>query len=314
MAQLRRNHEKNKRGGQSFAKRIGTFTLLLIGAICYGFYECSGVFDTSGSESSYHQDRGSESGESYDDANPVSDRSFLPKGNNSNQVVHHKYYSLSYNDTYEIPEWVAYELTSKSLKAKNVPRAKKFKIDPDVKRGSAKHSDYTRSGYTRGHMAPAGDMAFSKTAMQETFYMSNMAPQVRDFNNGIWRELEEQVRDWAYDDKALYVVSGPIMDGIQESIGKNDVGVPKAFYKILLDMEGRDKKAIAFIMPHARSDKRIQDYAVTVDEVEQRTGIDFFPELTDDIEEERLESSFNIKKWKFDNKRYRLRVEKWNKQ
>jgi len=312
MAQLKRNFQAGSRKGQSFAKRIGIFTMILIGTICYGFYEFSGAFEGSDSKPSFHQESSAEYTEESSEAIEVSDRNFLPHGSTSNQVIHHQYYSLAYDEKYEIPEWVAYVLTSKSLKVKNVPRAKKFKEDPDVERRSAKHSDYTRSGYTRGHMAPAGDMAFSSNAMKETFYMSNMAPQVRDFNNGIWRELEEQVRDWAYADKTLYVVTGPIMKGIKESIGRNDVGVPQAFFKVLLDMEGRDKKAIAFIMPHARSDKRIQDYAVSIDEVERETGIDFFPELTDDREEEKLESSFNINKWKFDNKRYRLRVEKWN--
>jgi len=314
MTQLRRNHQRSSRKGQSFMKRIGMLSMLLIGGILYGFYEYTGMGDSSTSSSSYLNDVNRQHSESAFSGSPSEERDFLPQSSSSNQVVHHRHYSLAYNEKYEIPEWVAYRLTSESLKAKNVPRAKKFKEDPDVDGRSAKHSDYTRSGYTRGHMAPAGDMAFNTEAMKETFYMSNMAPQIRPFNNGIWKELEEQVRDWAYDDKSLYVISGPLMDGIDESIGKNKVGVPKSFYKVLLDMEGRDKKGIAFVIPHARLDKRLQDYAVPIDEVEKITGIDFFASLTDDQEEERLESSININKWEFDNKRYRLRVEKWNKQ
>ncbi len=306
MTKFRQNHTKAKRSGNNFMLRIGVFTALLIGGLLFGYISLDDLLSSSGGggQTSY-------ANESFN-APIDEDRTFLPTVSGKNQLVNHSYYSLSYNEKYEIPEWVAYRLTRKSLEAKNVPRAKRFSSDPQVKSRSAVHSDYSHSGYTRGHMAPAGDMAFNETAMKETFYMSNMAPQIREYNNGIWKELEEQTRDWAYKKDDLIVISGPIMSGIQESIGKNDIGVPKSFYKILVDGEGRTADAIGFVIPHAKSDKRLQEYAVSIDEIERLTGLDFFDNYFEESDEEAIEESFNINKWNFDNKRYRLRVEKWN--
>lgn len=306
MTKFRQNHTRARRGGNNFMLRIGLFTAILIGGLLFGYISFDDLLNSSdsGGRTSYADEQFTQDIDT--------DRSFLPSVSAKNQLVNHSYYSLSYNEKYEIPEWVAYRLTRKSLQAKNVPRAKRFNADPKVKSRSAVHSDYSHSGYTRGHMAPAGDMAFNATAMKETFYMSNMAPQIREYNNGIWKELEEQTRDWAYKKDDLIVISGPIMDGIQERIGKNDIGVPKSFYKILVDGEGRTADAIGFIIPHAKSDKRLQEYAVSINEIEQQTGIDFFDDYFEDSDEENIEGKFNINKWNFDNKRYRLRVEKWN--
>ncbi len=284
--------------------RIGTFTILLVAAIFGGYSFIEDFLNNASSSSSSAQyDVSSDNNFNSDIAD------MLPSISGKNQLVNHQYYSLSYNEKNEIPEWVAYELTRKSLQAKNVKRAKRFNSDPKVKSRSAKHSDYSHSGYTRGHLAPAGDMAFNETAMKECFYMSNMAPQIRPFNNGVWKELEELVRDWAYEKGSLLVVSGPIMDGISDQIGDNKVGVPKAFFKILVD--GND--GIAFNIPHERTDVRLAKFAMSIDDLERQTGIDFFTAF-DDSREERFESSFNINKWKFDNSKHRLRVEKWNKE
>ncbi len=288
--------------------RMVSFTVLLIVAIFGGYSFIDDFINSSGSShSAAYEGSNTQSVSDYTPSFTSTDDSYLPSVTGKNQLVKHQYYSLSYNEKNEIPEWVAYELTRESLQAKNVKRAKRFNSDPKVKSRSAKHSDYTHSGYTRGHLAPAGDMAFNETAMKECFYMSNMAPQIRPFNNGIWKELEETVRDWAYDKGSLYVVSGPIMEGISEQIGNNKIGVPKSFYKILLD--GND--GIAFNIPHDRLEDRLETYAMSIDDLERETGIDFFQGF-DDAQEQRFESSYNINKWKFDNKRYRLRVEKWN--
>lgn len=311
MTKFRQNHSRQRGKGNSFMIRIGLFALLLVGGLLFGFISLDDIMGTGNSSSGNQNPNQSFSDNSYNPP-PDEDRSFLPSVSGKNQLVHHQYYSLSYNEKHEIPEWVAYNLTRESLQAPNVKRAKRFNSDPDVKSRSAKHNDYSHSGYTRGHMAPAGDMAFNTQAMKETFYMSNMAPQIRPFNNGIWKELEEQVRDWAYKKEELIVISGPIMSGIDEHIGKNEVGVPKSFYKILVDHDGSIDDAIGFIIPHDVSDKRLQDYAVSIDEIEDKTGIDFFSQYYADNQEQQIESRFNINKWKFDNKRYRLRVEKWN--
>lgn len=246
----------------------------------------------------------------------VDKRNFLPEDSES-EIIHHSYYSLGYNEKLEVPNWVAYKLTEESLRIKNVPRADRFKTDPEVDHRSAKHSDYSHSGYTRGHMAPAGDMAFSKDAMQESFYMSNMTPQIRTLNNGIWRELEENVRDWAYDNDEIYVVSGPLFYGKPSKyIGKSTkVAVPDAFFKAILDIEGSKQKSIGFIIPHEKSDKHLREYAVTIDDIEKETDMDLFPDLIlDDDKEENLESQMNVNQWQIDKKRFNQRVNNWNKQ
>ena len=123
-----------------------------------------------------------------------------------------------------------------------------------------------------------------------------MSPQIWNFNGGIWRELEENVRNWAYKNDHLYIVTGPVLKGaMQEQIGSNNVSVPPAYYKVILDYTEPDAKAIAFLMDNEISYQPIEKYAVTIDEVEEVTGIDFFHALLDDETEERLESSFDIK-------------------
>lgn len=240
-------------------------------------------------------------------------RFYLPVS--GGEVVHHSYYSLSYIEKHELSEWVCYELTRESLRLPNVPRYGWFEEDPKVKTLSAVHADYSGSGYDRGHLVPAADMAFSEIAMKETFYMSNIAPQVRHFNNGIWRELEEQVRDWAFKSGRVIVVSGPVLtQGIRGKIGRNGVSVPSYFYKIVLDISSEENDAIAFIIPNELSNKPLQDYAVTIDSVEAITGIDFFAELFSPMLQEKIESIIDLGKWRFSESRYKLRVEKWNKQ
>ena len=237
----------------------------------------------------------------------------VPEGNKS-EVIEHQYYTLGYNEKHEQPDWVTYRLTKESLKVPNVKRADRFNTDPDVSSRSAKHSDYTRSGYSRGHMVPAGDMAFSNAAMKETFYMSNMTPQITGFNGGIWRELEETVRDWAYENDELYVASGPIFSDVTQYIGKSSkVRVPSAFYKVIVDIKGKEKKGIGFIMPHEVSELPIHDYAVSIDEVERKTGLDFFDSIYDNENiETMIEEDFKSSKWPVSKKRQNNRVNNWN--
>jgi endonuclease G len=240
-----------------------------------------------------------------------SDRDYIPAGS-AGKLIHHDYYSLSYLEEYEVPEWVAYKLTAESLRAPNVPRNKRFTEDYAVKTKSARHKDYSHSGYTRGHMAPAGDMAFNKTAMKQTFFMSNMTPQISAFNGGIWRELEECVRDWAFDNDELYVVSGPIFtEKPRDYIGDNRVAVPQAFFKAILDNKGSEKKAIGYIMEHKKLTATIDKYAVSIDEIESVTGLDLFADVLS-ANEEQIESTFDSDKWELDKKRYKQRVNNWN--
>ena len=178
-----------------------------------------------------------------------------------------------------------------------VERKDTFREDKAVGTGSATLQDYKKSGYDRGHMAPAADFRWSAEAMDDTFYLSNMCPQTHAFNAGIWSDLESAIRSMAYEDGSIYVVTGPVLtDGPYDTIGENKVAVPSYFYKVVLDYSEPTLKAIGFILPHENSKNPLSYFAVTVDEVEERTGLDFFPLLPDNTEE-KLESSLDTSLW-----------------
>ena len=312
MAKFRKNHQKEEyRGSYSNPNKKSVKYIIwfcLITALMYVLTRVD-VSDWDMDRSSTADSSVSVSG---DKASGV-ERNFLPTSTTAD-VIHHKYYTLSYSEEHEQPEWVAYKLTKDNLRKQRVPRAKKFKPDKAVATTSAYHKDYSHSGYTRGHMAPAGDMAFSKDAMRESFYMSNMTPQVKEFNGGIWRELEETVRDWAEQYGELYVVSGPVLksEQINTKIGRNEVSVPSYNYKVILYNNGKDSKATAYLMPNEKSTKTIKNYQVTIDEIEDLTGIDFFADFLDPSIEQSIEANLDTKSWKYQKKRFKKRLNKWN--
>jgi endonuclease G len=221
---------------------------------------------------------------------------FLPSAG-ANQIVKHEYYTLSYNEKYEQAEWVAYELKESYVKNNNFKRPF-FIADPTVKTGSADWRNYRNSGYDKGHLCPAGDMEFAFNAYNDTFFTSNISPQIHDFNDGIWNRLEQKVRYWAVKYNGIYVVTGGVLAASLKTIGKEKVCVPDYFYKVLLDESEGKLKMIAFLVPNAASNKPLYDFVVSVDRVEKLTGIDFFPKLEDPIEEQ-LEKSSDYKNWSF---------------
>ena len=221
---------------------------------------------------------------------------FLPTST-TGQIVHHEGYSLSYSEPHEQAEWVAYELKKSQLSNSNFERPY-FEIDNAVKTGAASWKNYKNSGYDRGHLCPAGDRNYSKSAYDETFLTSNITPQEHEFNAGIWNTLEQKVRYWANKYDGVFVVTGGILEDHLKTIGNEHVSVPNQFYKIILDNNKGDIRIIAFLMPHKNSNEPLYKFVVSVDEVEMLTGIDFFPELDDNIEN-KLEASRNFKNWSF---------------
>ena len=219
----------------------------------------------------------------------------IPKLKPNEVVIKHYAYSLSYNEPNEQANWVAYELTSEETNS-TFKRANKFIQDPLVTSGTAGDQDYAGSGYDKGHLAPAGDMGWSATAMKESFYYSNMSPQVPSFNRGVWKRVEELVRNWAREYKSVYIVTGPVLTSGLKTIGHDRVSVPKYFYKVILEYNSSGIKGIGFIIPNLSSVEPLQNYAVTIDSVETVTGIDFFPLLPDAIEKT-IESKMNVKDW-----------------
>ena len=214
----------------------------------------------------------------------------------SEQIIRHVGYTVSYNADWKIPNWVAYELTQTEVEG-TLPRYKTFMPDPEVPAHlSATTHDYTKSGYDRGHMAPAGDMKWSEQAMKESFYLSNVCPQNHNLNGGVWKSLEEQVRDLAAQKGAIYVVCGPMVSQNPPTIGENKVVVPEAFFKVLLQKKDNGYEAIAFVFRNESGRRPLSTYALSVEELQTLTGIDFFPALPDDIEKE-VECRVDFSQW-----------------
>lgn len=212
------------------------------------------------------------------------------------QMLRRTGYTASYNKATKLPNWVAWHLTADRTTGPAKRSGVDFQADMNVPAPRAEDSDYYGSGYDRGHMCPAADNKYSEKAMEESFLFTNMCPQNGNLNRGDWNEMEQACRRWAKEYGGVYVVCGPILyKGKHKTIGKNKVVVPEAFFKVVL-RTGENPKAIGFIYKNAEGNRPKGDYVNTVDEVERITGIDFFPELPDDVEN-KVEATADIADW-----------------
>ena len=230
----------------------------------------------------------------HDEASRNYESVVLPRGLSDN-VVKYKGYTSHFNKTLHIPNCVCYEITATEARGKR-ERKGKFERDENVA-GCPNWWDYRDSGYERGHMAPAGDMKWDEQAMNETFFLTNVCPQDASLNGGVWNDIEIKVREWARRDKTLIVITGPIMGSSHKTIGQDmDIAVPEAFFKVILSPYTSPVKAIGFICPNRPCGGVIKSYVVSVDEVEERTGINFFNALPDDVENA-VEAACNFNQW-----------------
>jgi endonuclease G, mitochondrial len=156
---------------------------------------------------------------------------------------------------------------------------------------------YKYSGYDRGHLVPAADMSWNDTAMAESFYFSNISPQLPGFNRGIWKTLENKVRTWAKTYDCLYIATGAVCQHPAKSIGENSITIPTHFYKTVLIYNDTIRQGIGFIMPHANSKKDVFDYAVSIDSVEKMTNLNFYHKLPN-RKERKIESAYDKTFWK----------------
>lgn len=209
------------------------------------------------------------------------------------QIVDYEGYTSSFNADLRIPNYVVYELTDTETEGTE-PRADGFMQDESVK-GCPTTNDYRGSGYDRGHMAPAGDMKWSKKAMQQSFYLTNICPQNHSLNSGGWKRLEEKVRTWAARDGSLIVVTGPIIEGNEKRLDSG-VAVPTGFFKVLLAPNANPMRAIGFIYKNEGGQKKVELQAVSVDDVEAVTGLDFFSSLPDETET-KIEKTCDFYEW-----------------
>lgn len=202
-------------------------------------------------------------------------------------MVEYSGYAVGFDNSTRLPQWVAYELTRDEVKTKVTTRdGLAFQQDTRAGVRQADDSDYRNSGWSRGHLAPAADFRWSSKAMQETFLFTNCCPQQTDMNNGSWATLENRVRDWACEYGAVYVVTGPVIGNHENGyIGLNRIVIPDAFYKALLakDAQGR-YHAVAFVLHNIAGKQPYSECSMTVDSLEELLGLDFFPQLSDDVE------------------------------
>ena len=269
----------------AYRKKNGTVYSILILVCVIGFW----LFENFYTPATY----------SNSDKEPISNefpKELLPSST-TGEIVNHKYFTLSYNEPYEQAEWVAYTLDKSHLTYDDRKRPY-FIEDPYVSSKSADWRNYKGSGYDRGHLVPAGDRRFSLQAYNETFYTSNISPQDREFNAGIWNDLEQQTRRWAKKYGTLYIFTGGVLESGLEEIGHEDVNVPDAFYKIIARKKGDKIYTLSFLMPNKPQFTSLRNFVVSVDEIEKETGIDFFAKLSEK-QQSAFEGSKNTTGWKF---------------
>ena len=241
------------------------------------------------------------------------------KGGSMNQFITHTTkrngkdyptYSLEYSYKYKHSYWIAYRFDNTT--GGNVGRNEAYKPDPELpSQYAAKHNDYTNSGYTRGHLCASSDRQYSKEANQQTFYMSNISPQSGNgFNQSgsAWNTGEDKVQAWGYNisrsTDTLYVVKGgTIGEGMIKGYIKNEIAIQKYFFMAVLFRSGDNYKAIGFYMPHENlkddpDKKDPKKYLMSIDALEQETGIDFFHNLPDNIENT-VEATYNVNDWQW---------------
>lgn len=203
------------------------------------------------------------------------------------ELIFHSAYTLSYNPKTLIANWVAYELTAEETDGPWTRKGLRFMPDPDCKSKQADNNDYRNSGYSRGHLAPAGDMKWDSVAMLECFYFTNCIPQDKELNNGRWNQLEMKTRALAKKYGGVFIVCGPAFlkqDTLR--IGHNGVAVPDACFKVLLVPKDNSYSAIAFLLQNGEENRSLKECALTVDELELIFGLDLFCNLPDSEEDE----------------------------
>ena len=223
----------------------------------------------------------------------------IPALTTGGRIVQHGAYVSSYNTETLIPDWVAYELTAEETGGDRSREGIEFRMDPDLKGCTqAMREDYSGSGWTKGHLMPAADAAFSNSTMAETFYFTNICPQDETLNAGDWQYLEKRVRQWANRYGSVWVVTGPIVgENRYGTIGDRDVVVPDSFYKaLLIRKKNGSYSAIAFVMDNDDERYYLRDCYMNVNDLESLTGIDFFPGL-DDVVEEKVEGTVRLSDW-----------------
>lgn len=211
-------------------------------------------------------------------------------------LIHHSEYSLSYNTAYVLSHWVAYKVTKAEVD-KSTKVKEKYKADPKITGRSADKKDYKDGGYIMAQLFSYLD-ARSEEAVEETFFTSNIIPAKVAFYKYVWVKIEDLVRAWSIGTDGLYIVCGPILkDSPFPTFGDSKISYPTRYFKAIYDP--KNQKAIGFILKNGSTAPKLKGYAISIDEIEEETGLDLFPSLDDDLEE-KIESTLNKDDWNFE--------------
>ncbi len=285
---------------------------------------CLGIYSACSEDDSHYSFSSGSDNSNDATQNPYATRLELPRlkdDGNSILLVHETdaygvNLCIEWDCTRKAQRWTAYQLYgANSVTNWNRNNWKNtewggdpFQPDPDLPADvRTELEQYRRSGYDRGHICPSADRLNSKDANEQTFYLSNMHPQINAFNAGVWLNMENKIRVWnqpSFRD-TLYVVKGGTIDGDDKIIRITDKGlpVPKYFFMAILcknkDSSQSGYKAMAFWVEHtANQDSDLRKYVISIDELEEKTGIDFFCNLPDEIEE-KVEGNLVPASWGF---------------
>ncbi len=213
-------------------------------------------------------------------------KTLWPDAAGTSQIITRANYVAGYSKQHHQSIWTFHILKNTYVRGEASRQGNQFQPDPFINGRSPYPSDYSRSGYDRGHMVPAGDFKCCQSWMDETFYMSNVAPHESEFNRGTWERLESLIRQWVRRDKELYVITGSVFEKNPEKIGRSlKISVPSHVYKILVYKPDDVSQArmIAFLLPNRETgNRRFSQFVVSVKELEQKTGINFFANMPKD--------------------------------
>ena len=233
-------------------------------------------------------------------------------------------YALEWDNTKRHANWVAFTFDT-TTSADNVKRTDAWSVDPKLPAEmQVQESDHKNDGFDKGHLCASEDRVYLKEANEQTFYYSNMSPQLKDFNGGFWRKLETRVQTWGrstadgvYDkvyvtkggtlNKLLKNFKGTTVNGGTPTTDANGFTIhglacPEYYFMAVLSQKDDVFHAIAFLVPHKEgmtenpSSDELKEYVVSVDKLEEETGIDFFCNLPDVLENE-VEAACNLNDW-----------------
>ena len=217
----------------------------------------------------------------------------------SSTIIHYTGFTVSYNPSTRQPDWVSYTLTAEQVEqTKHTPKIPRcFMPDPNLSLPQATNEDYSGSGWVRGHMARRQDMKWSEQAVKESDYFTNICPQNKEMNNGVWHQIENLARKLAVRYDSVMIVCGPVFTSSQlQTFGIHAIPVPDSFFKAFLVSDDDGYHTIAFLCPNNPDSVTIAGTAQSVNAVESFTGYDFFGFL-DDAVEETIEDEVEVGLW-----------------